>query len=233
MIAGEIAGAPHLLRHLDQASLGGRDGRREPLRLGQAEQGQRTIGFKLDHALSQRTGPLRRHVAVGDENAHEARWPGLEVRGVDRRAVGVFGHGKARMIEQALRRGAWFVLGHQMKVDRNQQRPGLRNQTHRSRERGGVRMERHRSGISRHFPGVGGEFGMLLPAQDGGAERRTMMLFGRQRRWETARFAELHQVGTVGLRQRARGIEGEMQDARRNGDRRERAGVNFAEDCGT
>ena len=73
---------------------------------------------------------------------------------------------------------------------------------------------------------------MLLPAQDRGSERRPMMLFGRRRRRQAARFAECHQIGAIDLRPRAGGIEGEMQDARRYRDRREGPGVDFAQDRG-
>ena len=65
-------------------------------------------------------------------------------------------------------------------------------------------MERQRGRIGRHFPGVGGEFGMLLPAQHGGAERGAVMLFSGRRRLQPARLAECDQVGAVGLRARAR-----------------------------
>ena len=62
----------HLLGDFDQAPLGSRDRRRQALRFRQTQQRERAIGFQLDHALHQRAGPLRRHVAVGDKDAHKA-----------------------------------------------------------------------------------------------------------------------------------------------------------------
>jgi hypothetical protein len=83
-------------------------------------------------------------------------------------------------------------------------------------------MEWRRCGIGRQFPGVGGEFRMLFPAQDRGTERRPKVLFARQGRRQAACLAERYQIGTVGQRPGAGGIEGEMDDARRYRNRRER-----------
>ena len=131
VIGGEIAGVAHLLGDFDQATLGCGDRRRQPLRFRQAEQGERAIGLEFDDALHQRTGALRRHLAIGHQYPDEAGRPGLKVGGVDRRTVGILGDRKARIVEQALRRGARQVFGQQMQIDRDQQRSGLRDQSHR------------------------------------------------------------------------------------------------------
>ena len=93
-------------------------------------------------------------------------------------------------------------------------------------------MERYAAVVGRHFPGVGGEFRMLFPAQDGGAEWRAVMFLCCRRRRETARITECNQVGAVSLGPRAGSIETEMQNTRRNLQRREWPGVEFAEDGG-
>lgn len=85
------------------------------------------------------------------------------------------------------------------------------------------------AGISQ---GVGGEFRMPFPAQDGSAEGRAVMFLCCRGRRETARIVECNQVGAVGLGPRAGSIETEMQNARRDLQRRERSGVKFAEDGG-
>jgi len=50
---------------------------------------------------------------------------------------------------------------------------------------------------------LGGEFRMLFPAQDGGAEWRAVMFLCCRRRRETARITECNQVGAVSLGPRA------------------------------
>ena len=70
---------------------------------------------------------------------------------------------------------------------------------------------------------------MLLPAQRGAAERDAMLLGRRLQRFELAAGAESGERRAVGLGGLARGIEGEMQDAARRLDRRERAGMYLAE----
>ncbi len=73
---------------------------------------------------------------------------------------------------------------------------------------------------------------MPFPAQDGSAEGRAVMFLCCRGRRETARIVECNQVGAVGLGPRAGSIETEMQNARRDLQRRERSGVKFAEDGG-
>jgi hypothetical protein len=57
---------------------------------------------------------------------------------------------------------------------------------------------------------------MLFPAQHRGAERRAVVLLGRQWRRQAARLAECHQIGAVGLGAGTGGIEAEMDDPRRH-----------------
>ena len=235
VIAGEIAGAAHLLGDLDEAPLGGRDRGRKPLRFRQAEQGQRAIGLEFDA----RAAPARRRAPAtsprsSNEDPHEAGRAGLEVGGVDRGAVGILGHRKARTVEQPFRRGARRIFRQQMQVDRHQQRAGLRHQPHRRCQRCRIRMERHAAGIGRHFPGIGGEFRMLLPAQDGGAERRPVMLFAGRRR----RAARATSQNATRLARSACACVPDVSKAKcrtRDGtdERRERPGVNLAEDGST
>ena len=89
-------------------------------------------------------------------------------------------------------------------------------------------MER-RVALRRQFPRIGSEFGMLFPAQRGAAERDAMLLGRRLRRFELAAGAESGERRPVGLGGLARSIEGEMQDAARRLERRERAGMYLAE----
>ena len=70
---------------------------------------------------------------------------------------------------------------------------------------------------------------MLLPAQRGAAERDAVLLGRRLQRLEFAAGAEIGQRRAVGLGGVAGGIEGEMQDAARRLDRRERAGMHLAQ----
>ncbi len=93
-------------------------------------------------------------------------------------------------------------------------------------------MKRHRVRIGRKLEGVGGEFGMLLPAQLGAAECDMEMLVGGPRRRDAAAGAEIDQGSSVGLRLLARGIEGEMQHARGRRQRRERARMHLAQHRG-
>ena len=70
---------------------------------------------------------------------------------------------------------------------------------------------------------------MLLPAQGRAAEQDTVLLGSVLQRLEPARTAEVGEGGAVALGALAGGVEGEMQDAPRAFQRRERAGVHFAE----
>ena len=70
---------------------------------------------------------------------------------------------------------------------------------------------------------------MLLPAQHAAAERHAVVLVARLGRDEPAPAAEVDERGTVRLAALARRVEGEMQHAARNLDRREGTRVHFAE----
>ena len=70
---------------------------------------------------------------------------------------------------------------------------------------------------------------MLLPAQRGAAERDAVLLGRRLQRIELAAGAEIGERRAVGLGGVAGGIEGEMQDAARRLDRRERPRMHLAQ----
>ena len=93
-------------------------------------------------------------------------------------------------------------------------------------------MERRRAGVEpfgRELPGVGRELRMLLPAQHAAAERESMVLVASLGRDEPAPNAEIDQCRAIGFAALARGVEGEVQHAVRNFDRRERPRMDFAE----
>ena len=52
---------------------------------------------------------------------------------------------------------------------------------------------------------------MLFPAQDDGAERRTVVFFSGGWRRQTARFAEGDEIGAVGLGAKPGRVECEME----------------------
>ena len=89
-------------------------------------------------------------------------------------------------------------LGHQMQVERDQQRPRLRQARHRRRQRRRRRDGTARPPVRRQLPGIGGEFGMLLPAQRGAAERDAVLLGAGFQRIEPAPGAEIGERGAVG-----------------------------------
>src|SRR5450759_5450668 len=77
---------------------------------------------------------------------------------------------------------------------------------------------KRRLSLRRQLPGVGGKFGVLLPAQSGAAERDAVLLGRRLERLEFATGAEIGQRRAVGLGGVAGGIEGKVQDAARGID---------------
>ena len=144
VIVDQLVGAPHFLGDFGEPRLDAVDRGRQPLRLGQAEQRQRAIGFQFDDALHQRAGALGPKAAVEHQDAHEAGRVGLEVGGEQRVAFGIFRHRQAGAVEQLLERDLSSVVGQQMQIERDQQRPRLRQARHRRRQRGGGGMERRR-----------------------------------------------------------------------------------------
>ena len=57
---------------------------------------------------------------------------------------------------------------------------------------------KRRPPLRRQLPGVGGKFGVLLPAQRGAAERDPVLLGARLERIEAAPGAEIGERGAVG-----------------------------------
>ena len=228
VIVDQLVGAAHLLGHFDQALLDAADRGREPLRLGQAEQRQRAVGLDLDDALRQRAGAFGAQAAVDDQDAHEAGGVGLEIGRKQRIALGVLGDRETGAVEQPLDGDLLRLLLHDMQVERHQQRPRLRQCSHHARERGGGRVER-RLALRRQLPAIGGEFGMLLPAQHGAAERDAVVLGALFERIEPAADAEIGERGAIGAGGLAGGIEGKMQDAARGRERRERPRMHLAQ----
>ena len=62
-------------------------------------------------------------------------------------------------------------------IDRDEERAGLRNGAGLRLQHRDAGRERRIGCRRRHFPGVGGEFGVLLPAQRGRAKRDAVMVF--------------------------------------------------------
>ncbi len=135
VIVDQLFGAPHLLGHLGQPLLDAVDRGLQPLRLRQAEQRQRAIGFQLDDALHQRAGALGAEAAVEQQDAHEAGGVGLEIGREQRVAFGILRHREAGAVEQPVGSGRGLGVAQEMQVERDQQRARLRQRRHRRRQR--------------------------------------------------------------------------------------------------
>ena len=231
VIVDELLGMAHFVGHFGEPRLDAVDRRRQPLRLRQAEQRQRAVGLHLDQPLHQGAGAPAAQSPVDHQDAHEARGIGLEIGGKQRVAVRVLRHRQAGAVEQLLERNLLFFLRHQMQVERHQHRARLRQRCHGRGQRGGRRMERHVA-LRGQLPGIGGKFGMLLPAQDRAAQLDAVLLGAVFERRQPAPGAEIGERRPVALGRLAGGGEGEMQHAARRLDRRERPGMHLAEHGG-
>ncbi len=79
------------------------------------------------------------------------------------------------------------------------------------------------------FPGVGGEFRMLLPTQKCAPKRNPMLFCRRFQRLEAAADTEIGQHSAVVLGRLAGGVERKLQNARRRFDWCKGASVHLAE----
>ena len=91
---------------------------------------------------------------------------------------------------------------------------------------------KRRAALRRHLPGIGGKFGVLLPAQRRPAQHDAMLLGAGLERVEPTPLAEVGEGRAVALAGIARGVEGKVQNAARRLDRRERPRVHLAEHGG-
>jgi hypothetical protein len=95
-----------------------------------------------------------------------------------------------------------------------------------------LRMGEGCGGVAAGQPGVGGEFGVLLPAEFPDAEVEAMVLRVRGRWREAMRNGHFGDAVAIGARFFVRRDEGEVVDAQRQIDRQERTRVQFAQDEG-
>ena len=180
-------------------------------------------------------GPVRRRVrpepAIERPGCARSRPGRAGSRWRKRRAVGILRDREARAVEQ--RGSALFVSRRRRDAGRSRpaadraaaDSPSARRATRRPDETASCP-------VARQLPGIGGEFGMLLPAQHGVAERDAMVLVCGFGGAQAARAQKAVSAARSASRALAGGLEGEVQHAPRRLDRREGARMHFAQHRG-
>lgn len=110
MVIDELVGAAHFLGHFTESLFDPVDRGQQALRLRQAEQRQRPVGFQLDDTLDHGSGTFAAQAAIEHEDTHKTSRIGLEIGREQGKTIGIFGDRQAGAIEQLCDRQLFLFL---------------------------------------------------------------------------------------------------------------------------